>query len=129
MYGREQYQQAATTTAGPAQLVLMLYDGALTHLGRARTALEAEPRDLMGAHESIMKVQAIISELDVSLDHEAGGQIASSLASLYLYCREQLVEANLNKDPEPLAIVADVIAPLRDAWEESCVQGDVRIAG
>ena len=129
MHGRQQYQAAATTTAGPAQLVLMLYDGALARLTTAIEALDAEPRDVMGAHHAIVKAQAIVDELLVSLDHDRGGRIAENLASLYLYCRELLVEANISKDPALLEDVEDVLVPLRDAWDEANVRGPAQAAG
>jgi len=44
VYAHNQYQQAAATTAGPAQLVLMLYDGALVRLEVARDAIERAAR-------------------------------------------------------------------------------------
>ncbi len=127
MYGRAQYQQAAATTAGPAQLVLMLFDGALVRLEVARDAI-AEGR-ISQAHEAIVRVQAIVDELNLSLDHERGGAVASSLASLYTYCSEQLVEANIHKDLAPLQEAVKVLAELRDAWDQGVVRGSVAVAG
>lgn len=127
MYGRDQYQQAATSTAGPAQLVLMLFDGALVRLDVARDAI-AEGRITL-AHESIVKVQAIVDELQISLDHDRGGSVASNLSSLYVYCSEQLVEANIHKDPAPLEEAAKVLRGLRDAWDQGVVRGAVAVAG
>ena len=127
MYGRTAYQQSATQTASPAQLVLMLYDGALLRIEQAREALE-EPRDLMVAHTGIVKAQRIIDELELSLDHERGGEIAANLASVYTYLGELLLDANLQKDPVPLADAALVLQPLRDTWEQACVNAPVGAA-
>lgn len=129
MYARDQYQAAATNTAGPAQLVLMLYDGALTRVETAIELLtEDEPRDVQFAHECMSKAQAIINELSITLDHERGGDIATNLAALYLWCTDQLIEANVKKDAGPLASVRTTLTDLRDAWEESCVKGPVAVA-
>src|SRR6056297_1898475 len=98
--GHQQYQQAATATADPAQLVLMLFDGALVRLEMARDAIADGLVEQ--AHGSIVRVAAIVDELHVSLDHERGGSIAANLASLYTYCSELLVTANVRKDPAPL---------------------------
>ena len=127
MYGRTAYQQSATQTASPAQLVLMLYDGALLRIEQARESL-GEPQDLTVAHTCIMKVQRIIDELELSLDHERGGEIAANLASVYTYVGELLLEADLQKDPAPLADVATVLQPLRDTWEQACVDTPVGAA-
>jgi flagellar protein FliS len=116
-----QYRAQAATTASPAQLVLMLYDGALTELSRAERAL-TEPVDLVDAHDCLTRAQAIVGHLSMTLDHDRGGVIAANLASLYSFCQQQLVEANLRKSSAPLAAVGETLRGLRDAWEAACVQ-------
>lgn len=128
MYGRAAYQQSATQTASPAQLVLMLFDGALLRMEQAVEALQSEPRDLNAAHEGIVKAQRIVDELELSLDHDRGGEIAANLAAVYAYVGELLLDANLRKDPAPLADAELVLRPLRDTWERACVNGPVGAA-
>lgn len=127
MYGRNQYQAAATDTAGPAQLVLMLYDGALVRLEIATEAIaESRPE---AAHTALVRVQAIVDELNMTLDVERGGKIAENMRDLYLYCSGRLVEANLAKDAGLVVEVAGLLQGLRDAWNEACVLGPVSVAG
>jgi len=115
------YQSDAIATAGPAQLVLMLFDGALASLLRARTALvEAGPDVLEVSHKELQRCQDIVWELRMSLDRERGGAIAANLGSLYDYCLTQLVQANVTKDPGTLDIVEEVLGDLRGAWAEAC---------
>ena len=127
MYGHNQYQQAAASTAGPAQLVLMLYDGALVRLEVARDAIEDGRK--AAAHEALVRVQAIVDELAVSLDLDRGGEVARNLAELYDYCSRQLVEANIHKDAGLVADVEAVLRNLRDAWDQGVVRGAVAVAG
>lgn len=127
MYGRDQYQTAATDTAGPAQLVLMLYDGALVRLEIAGTAIAAD--DLDAAHTAMVKAQRIVDELHVTLDTERGGAIAQHLGELYAYCSRRLVDANISKDAAIVVEVAGLLRGLRDAWNEACVAGPVAVAG
>ena len=127
MYGHNQYQQAAATTAGPAQLVLMLYDGALVRLEVAREAIE-DGRNA-AAHEALIRVQAIVDELTVSLDMERGGEVARNLIELYDYCTRQLVDANIHKDAGLVADVEAVVRELRDAWDRGVVRGAMAVAG
>ena len=122
------YRTQAATTASPAQLVLMLYDGALAHLSRAEEALAGTPAT-EPAHEALTKAQAIVNHLAVTLDHERGGEIAANLADLYGFCSEQLLRANLEKSPEGLDDVASVLRGLRDAWEEACLGVPAAVAG
>lgn len=112
------YQAQAVETAGPAQLVLMLYDGALAGLTRAEQALAN--RVLETANQELQRVQDIVSELRVTLDLERGGTIAANLAALYDYCTERLVEANVRKDATELPAVRAVLVEVRGAWAAAC---------
>ena len=127
MYATTQhhYRTQATTTASSAQLVLMLFDGTLAEIARANRALQATPVDVEEAHDCLSRAQAIVTELSLTLDHERGGEVAANLGSLYTYCLERLVEANVDKSHEPLAVVSDVVVGLRDSWEAACVQSSV----
>lgn len=111
---RSHYQTQAVQTASPAQLVLMLYDGALAALTRARQAEATET-----VHRELVKAQDIVSELQVTLDVERGGDIARSLAALYDFCQQRLLDANLSKDLGGLDDVSSVLADLRSAWAEA----------
>ena len=116
------YQAQAVETAGPAQLVLMLYDGALAALTRAEQSLgpDAPTGAAEVANRELLRTQDIVTELRVTLDTERGGTIAVSLASLYDFCLEQLVGANIHKDATRLPAVRNVLAGLRDAWAAAC---------
>ena len=129
MNAYEAYAQQATTTASPAQLVLMLYDGALARIEAARDALDRSSADLETAHEALTRAQRIVRELQVTLDHERGGDVAKNLAGLYGYALDQLVDANVRKTVAPLDEAAATIRPLRDAWEQSCVNTAAAVAG
>ena len=122
------YSQQAATTASPAQLVLMLYDGALARIEQAAQALSTAPVAGEVAHTALTKAQAIVHELTVTLDHDRGGVVAANLAELYRFCMERLLAANVSKDPAPLAEVAPVLTGLRDAWEQGCVHAPVAVS-
>src|SRR5262249_16280287 len=77
----KRYTQAQVTSVDRKQLLLLVLDGGLTFLRRARAALAAG--NLNEYAENLRRAQAIISELLSTLDHEAGGQIATDLARLY----------------------------------------------
>jgi flagellar protein FliS len=112
------YRAQAAETASPAQLVLMLYDGALGALTRARQA----GGNVEVVHRELVRAQDIVTELYVTLDHERGGAIASGLARLYEFCLDRLVEANVRKQLDGLDGVAGVLADLRGTWEIACCQ-------
>jgi flagellar protein FliS len=109
-----EYQRQAVETAGPAQLITMLYDGALAAIGLAESAIiDLRHAD---AHTQLVKAQDIVAELWSCLDMERGGSVAVSLATLYEFCHHCLVEANLAKSTPPLKGVAQVLSELRGAW-------------
>jgi len=112
------YRQIATQTASPGQLVLMLFEGALRALERARAAFDCEDpaESITAVHNNIQRAQDIIRELNNSLNMEQGGECAATLRRLYDYFERRLWESNLKKDPSGLQEVARHLTVLRDAW-------------
>ena len=114
------YQAQAVETAGPVQLVVMLYDGAITAIAKATNAMDrTDPEALEVVHRELTRAQDILLELQLSLDHELGGSIATSLDAIYGFCLEQLTTANITKDPTPLTAVTQSLVDLREAWVQA----------
>lgn len=118
------YQAQSVATAGPAQLVTMLYDRVLVATGRVR---QAEAGAVETVHVELQRAQDILVELQLALDHEQGGQIAQNLYALYDFCLDRLRTANLQKDPSQLDAVDDVIRGLRDAWDQVATRAPVAV--
>ena len=115
------YRANAVLTASPGQLVLMLYDGALRALCLAREALERtddDPRRLELVNTQLIKAQAIIGELQDTLNHDAGGDFATTMYRLYDYYNRRLLEANLRKQAAPVIEVERLLREVRDAWAD-----------
>ena len=119
MHSREyqSYKQTEIETASPAKLLLLLYDGALKRLHRAKEALKQE--DWTEAHESLIRVQKILVELILALDWEVGGDLAPRLHSLYDFMYRRLVEANCKRDTDRVEEVIQLFSTLREGWEEA----------
>ena len=92
-----QYQRTQIETADQGKLLLMLYEGALRFLGRARKALQDE--DPEASNNNLVRVQDIVAELMASLDLEAG-EVAASLFRLYEYMH-YLLTGQYQKDAGP----------------------------
>lgn len=120
----QSYQQVATRTASPGQLVLMLYEGAIRFLERAHAgfALEDPVESNTAINNNILRAQDIIRELDFSLNLEQGGDLAAQLRRLYDYFDRRLLEANLRKDAEGITEVIQRLTVLRDAWATMLAQ-------
>ena len=115
--GHDAYRTNAIETASPEQLTLMCYDGALRFMRRAATALDKG--DLADASYATGRAQAIVNELNITLDMEAGGDIASNLRSIYLFVNRHLSEAIASKDGSKIRESMGLIGDLRGAWSEA----------
>lgn len=115
------YRANSVLTASPGQLTLMLYDGALRSLNIARDAFGRpadDPRRIEIINTQLIKAQAIIGELQDTLNHEVGGDFSRQMHRLYDYYNRRLLEANLRKQPEPVIEVERLLREVRDAWAE-----------
>lgn len=114
------YKSAAVTTASPGQLVLMLFDGALRFVAAAGLGFEVQNigQRFEQVNNNLIKAQNILRELQCSLDLKAGGEFATTMFALYDFMVDQLVKANLKKDPEPIKIVEKLLGEIRDAWAQ-----------
>lgn len=116
----QSYRQVATQTASPGQLVLMLYDGAIRFLERARQGFQFEdPLEFnQTINNNLLRAQAIINELNLALDLEQGGKLAHTLRALYLYMDRRLQEANQHKQEQGILEVLRHLTALREAWAQ-----------
>lgn len=112
----DQYKETQVITANQGKLIVMLYDGAIKFINIAIENMKPQTYDVVNNH--ILKAADIITELLVSLNMNEGGEISKSLFSLYMYFKKQLLEANINKDPEILKEVLKHLKDLRDAWDK-----------
>ena len=101
------YRQQSVLTASPGQLVVMLYDGALRFLGQAATAMRAD--DHLAADAKLRRAEAIVDELHMTLDKERGGEIASRLEGIYVFCKRQLIEARIERDAGRIEKVSELL--------------------
>ncbi len=116
----QSYRQAATKTATPGQLVLMLFDGALRFLDRALIGFDLDDplESNLAINNNILKAQDIIRELNASLNMELGGEFSATMRRLYNYYDSQLSKSNLQKDPAGVQLVIRLLTEIRNAWSE-----------
>lgn len=109
-----QYNNSKVLTASPAELTLMLYEGAIKFCNIAITAIEQ--KDMMKAHTNIVKVENIITEFRSTLNFKY--PVAKDFENVYAYVFDRLVEANIHKDAEILNEVLEHLRVMRDTWKE-----------
>lgn len=119
MKGASQYKQVGAHTsvesATPHRLIQMLLEGALEKINLAKGYMQRGDVALKGTH--ISWAISIIDGLRMSLDKEAGGEIAANLDALYDYMGRRLVEANLKNDPAMLQEVSHLLLEIKSAWD------------
>lgn len=108
------YENSRIMTASPAELTLMLYEGAIKFCNIAIVAVEKN--EIEKAHHNIIKVENIITEFQATLDHKY--PVAKEFDEVYTYLQQRLLEANMKKDKEILEEVLKHLRTMRDTWKE-----------
>ena len=116
----QSYKTISLETAPPGQLVLMLFDGAIKFLERAKLGFGIEDPVEMNetVHNNITRAQDIINELNSTLNMDQGGEIAVVLRDLYAYLDKRLFESNIRKELEGVQEVIDRLSTVQAGWSE-----------
>lgn len=109
-----QYNTSKILTASPAELTLMLYEGAIKFCNIA--IIGVENKDIQKAHDNIIKTQRIIEEFQITLNHDY--PIAKDFDTVYNYLLKRLRLANAKKDKDILEEVLGHLRTMRDTWKE-----------
>lgn len=119
------YRQAATQSATPGQIVLMLYDGVVRFLGQAQAGFALDdPKEFNETiNNNIQRAQAIINEMNASLNMTEGGEFAQRMRGLYDYFDRRLQESNMAKTEAGILEVLKHVTVLRDSWSEMLQKG------
>ncbi len=116
-----QYNNSKILTASPAELTLLLYEGAIKFCNIA--ILKIEQSDVEGAHNNIVRVEKIIDYFRETLDMKY--EVAKDFERVYVYLSRRLLEANTKKDKEIVEEVATHLRSMRDTWKEVMKQAKV----
>ena len=113
---RNRFLADTVATAGPQQILTMLYDRLVLDINRAELAQRKGER--AQATEMLGHAQEIVASLASTLDVEVwdGGK---DLMELYMYLLRELVGASLDGDADRTAACAAIVTPLRDAWHQA----------
>ena len=112
--GYAAYKNNRVLTATPAELTLMLYEGAIRFCNIAIQGIEE--KDIQKAHNNILKADAIIENFQITLDNKY--EVSKDCEKEYEYIRQRLAWANAKKDADVLEEVLTHLRTLRDTWKE-----------
>ncbi|WP_099469200.1 flagellar export chaperone FliS [Konateibacter massiliensis] len=108
------YKTNQVQTSTPADLTLMLYEGAIKFCNIAILGIEQD--NIEKANNNIKKCRAIITELRASLDFKY--PVAQDFDNVYAYVNQRLLDANIHKDKEILEEALEHLRTMRDTWKE-----------
>ncbi len=116
------YQKTNINTASQGRLVVLLYEGAIKQLTSAISLIidenKLKPGDIETFGQHIQKAQSIITELQVSLDMEKGGEIAKNLMALYTFFNQELMSATISHDKAKIESILQMLKDLADSWRK-----------
>lgn len=108
------YKQNSVTTASPGELTLMLYNGCLKFLTKAKKAIEEQ--NIQEKNTNLQKAQSIIQELMSTLNMDY--DISKQMLPLYEYMNRRLMEANVKNDTVIIDEVIGLTTEFRDTWKQ-----------
>lgn len=109
-----QYSNNKILTASPAELTLMLYEGAIKFCNIAIIGIEQG--NVQKSHDNIMKTQRIIEEFQITLNRDY--PVSKDFDAVYSYLLRRLREANTTKKIAVLEEVLRHLRTMRDTWKE-----------
>jgi flagellar protein FliS len=115
------YQEVNVAARSPLELVVLLYDGALSAIAQAQEAIDA--KDMVAKRKAMSKGLAIIGHLQSTLNMDEGKEVAEQLDRLYVYVTDKLIEFNVQGRGEALREAHSVLTTLREAWSAIAQSG------
>lgn len=110
------YTESSVLTAPRERLVVMLYDGAIRFLHQSAVALRAGNQRVF--LDRVQRAEAIIKELNLTLDMARGGDVATRLRAIYQFCNMHLAAATMEGDPKKIDDVIRLLSELRESWQQ-----------
>lgn len=109
------YLKTKVMTAGPAELRLMLFDGAIKFAEQGKAGLVA--KDFEAAYTGISRCQKIIIELINALRPEENPELCDRLSALYMFMYSRLVAASSERNTEHVDEVLNLLHYERQTWQ------------
>jgi flagellar protein FliS len=115
--GVAKYKQTSVQSASKEKILLMLYEGAIRFVKQALIAIDQ--KNIADRGMNIGRAYDVVMELNNSLNHEVGGEIAKNLEQLYMFITEQFTKSNATGQRKPLEDALKVLETLYSGWVEA----------
>ena len=113
----DKYKTTSVQSASKEKLLLMLYEGCIRFMKQALLAIDK--KDIAGRGMNIGRAFDIVNELNNTLNHEAGPEIAKNLEQLYMFVNDQLTKSNATGQKKPLEDAVKIMETLYSGWVEA----------
>ena len=113
----KQYQASNVNTATPEKLMIMMFDGALQFLQKAKTAIKEGK--LQERSQNIDGARKIIRELMRTIDLENGNDVSKQLFKLYNKMAMNLIKANVQRNATLVDSVIEDITNIRWGFQKA----------
>lgn len=113
----QKYRDTSVQSASREKLLLMLYEGAIRYAKKAAAACDT--KDIAERGLNIGRAYDIIMELNNTLNHEIGGEVAARLEQLYMFMTDRLTQANVTGDRTHLDHVIKILETLYSGWVDA----------
>jgi flagellar secretion chaperone FliS len=115
--GYQKYKTTSVQSASKEKILLMLYEGAIRFMKQAIVAIDR--KDIAARGMNVGRAFDIVMELNNTLNHEVGGDLAKNLEQLYMFVTDQLTQANIKNDKVPLQHALKTMETLYQGWVEA----------
>ncbi len=109
-----EYLRTKVLTASPAELRMMLLDGAVRYTEQAREALGR--KDFERLYDNVTRSQSILMELLNALDPSHDPELCKRLSGLYTYMYTRLVTASSQRDVSIFDEVLKLLRYEQETW-------------
>ena len=111
------YRKTQVLTASPAELMMLLYNGAVCFCDQARACCDAGRYE--EAYRLLVKTENIVMELSAGLRRDVFPELVDNLGRLFEFVFYKLFEANVSHNAQCIDEAANVLVILRDAWAQA----------
>ena len=102
------------SSANKTEMIVILYDIAITYLNDSVSAKENGDKSLFRAE--LNRAKSTVSELMNSVD--TSSELGLNLLKLYVYCNKELTKSYLDFDDAPARHIIQILSSLKSAYEE-----------
>lgn len=109
------YLRTQVMSASPAELRLMLLDGAIRFAHMGKRGLEEKNFEL--SYEGISQCRAIVTELAVGVDRKSDPDLCDRVTGVFMFMFQELTEAGMARDPDRVQRVIELLEFERETWK------------